>query len=99
MICHAAAARVGATVQGRINAVAQLSASLRLSHADHGNVPARLARQDIDTFLNRLAFLADRGDITTASRARTCHHVKSVFAEFRNLGADPPRWCGGRLTR
>ncbi len=82
--------RVGAIVQGRINAVARLSASLHHSRDDHGNIPARLTRHDIDTFLNRLAFLDNRGDITTATRVRTCQHVKNLLAGFRNLGLTRP---------
>lgn len=82
--------RAGAAVQGRVNAVACLSDSLRHSRPDHGNIAAQLSRADIDTFLNRLAFLAARGDITAATRTRACRHVRTVLTAFRHLGLTRP---------
>jgi integrase len=84
------ARRVAGITQGRINALTRLSTSLRLARDDHGNIPAQLTRHDIETFLNRLAFLDHRGDITTATRIRTCQHVKNLLTEFRHLGLTRP---------
>ncbi len=84
------ARRAGGIVQGRINALTRLARSLYLSRDDHGDIPTQLTRHDIEIFLNRLAFLDHRGDITTATRLRTCQHVKNLLARFRNLGLTRP---------
>jgi integrase len=84
------ARRVAGITQGRINALTRLSRSLRLARDDHGDIPTQLTRHDIEIFLNRLAFLDHRGDITIATRVRTCQHVKNLLAEFRNLGLTRP---------
>ncbi|MGH3155584.1 MAG: tyrosine-type recombinase/integrase, partial [Streptosporangiaceae bacterium] len=82
--------RAGAAVQGRINAVAHLSDSLRHSRPDHGNIAAQLSRADVDRFLSRLAYLAGRGDLTAATRTRTCQHARTVLGAFRHLGLTRP---------
>jgi hypothetical protein len=89
--------RAGAAVQARVNALVLLSASLRHSRSDEGAVPARLGRADVETFLNRLAFLADRGEITTSTRMRTCRHVRVLLAGFRSAGLTRPSGPAGGL--
>src|SRR5674536_236476 len=53
-------------VRTKVNALARLAESLRI-RADHGLVPERLGRPDIEAFLNRLAYLESTGTISRLS--------------------------------
>lgn len=73
------------SVQGYLHCIARLSESLRL-RPDHGNIPAELSRSDMDSFLQRLAYLATTAQISEGTRARTCRKVKGILNSIRALG-------------
>ncbi len=66
--------------------MARLSSALRAGRADHGEDPAALGRADIETFLQRLAFLAADGQLSAYGRVRTCQDAGVVLAEIRAQG-------------
>jgi integrase len=72
--------------QSRINALAKLSDSLRLQRPDRGGNPAALARADITSFLNRLAFLESEGTISGHYRAFATRSLRAMFGKMRALG-------------
>jgi integrase len=82
--------RAGGTVQDRLKSLARFSESLRGWRADHGETPATLGRSDIDTFLQRLAFLAGAGELSQYARARTCRAVRSILGRIRAMGLTRP---------
>jgi len=82
--------RAGGTVQDRLKSLARFSESLRGGRADHGETPATLGRSDIDTFLQRLAFLAGAGELSQYARARTCRAVRSILGRIRAMGLTRP---------
>jgi hypothetical protein len=69
-----------------INAVVELSESLRLSRADLGDDPAAVGRRDILAFTNRLAYKQRTDQVTEASRLRIARRVR------RFLDDVVPRW-------
>jgi integrase len=73
-------------VQHYLISVAALSDSLRATSADRGDDPAMLGRNDIDNFLQRMAFLANEGRVSTDARTRRCREVRHLLARFRTLG-------------
>lgn len=77
---------VACTVQNIVNAVARLSESLRANRDDAGVTPGRLGRADIENFLNRLALLESRGDLTAYVRYHTVANVAKVLRQTRALG-------------
>ena len=76
-------------VRANINAVAQLSESLRL-RPDHGDAPAALGRADVESFLNRLGFLESEERITRYHRNVICRGARAVLAGIRALGLTRP---------
>jgi integrase len=79
----------GLSVRHHVNAVARLSESLRV-RADRGENPAALGRAEIETFLNRLAYLVSNRQISLDARIRTVREVRHVMATIRALGLTRP---------
>ncbi len=79
----------GLSVRHHVNALARLSESLRM-RTDRGQVPAELGRVDMETFLNRLAYLVSTGTISTDARIRNTREVRHVIATIRALGLTRP---------
>ena len=76
-------------VRTKVNALARLSESLR-TREDHGQVPERLGRPDIEAFLNRLAYLESIGTISRYHRNVLCRGVRAVLSGIRALGLTRP---------
>ncbi len=76
----------GGVMRGLVGSVARLSQSLRANRADHGNHPAVLGRNDIESFLHRLAYLASIGECSPEVRVRICRDVKRILGRIRALG-------------
>ena len=81
--------RGASKVAEKISALAQLSDSLR-SRQDHGEVPAALDRSDIESFLNRLAYLEATGKISRYHRNVICRGVRVALTGIRALGLTRP---------
>jgi integrase len=81
--------RGASRVRESMNAVAQLSESLR-ARDDHGLVPESLGRPDIEAFLNRLAYLESNGTISRYRRNSICRSVRAVVSGIRGLGLTRP---------
>ncbi|MGY2744960.1 hypothetical protein [Arthrobacter sp. UYCu723] len=79
----------GLSVRHHVNALVRLSEALRM-RPDQGRIPAGLGRADIETFLNRLAYLASTGQISTDARLRTIREVRHVLSTIRALGLTRP---------
>jgi integrase len=79
----------GGKVRGKINALARLSETLR-ARDDRGLVPDRLGRNDIETFLNRLAYLESAGRISRQHRTAICRDSRATLAGIRALGLTRP---------
>ncbi|MCM8551597.1 site-specific integrase [Streptomyces sp. STCH 565 A] len=75
-----------AIVQSHINAIAQLSDSLRLNRLDHGEDARAVARDDVTIFLNRLRFLNEQGEISGYTHVRLVRHVRRLLSRMRTLG-------------
>jgi integrase len=82
-------AKVGHELRSRIKCLARLSDSLRLRE-DRGEVPAALARADMENFLNRLAFQQANGQMSADARRRTCLEVRVVLGRVRAMGLTRP---------
>lgn len=78
-------ASAGLAVRHCIGCLARLSQSLRM-RPDHGQDPAALSRSDIEAFLNRLAYLAATGQISTDARIRAVREVRGVLTAARAMG-------------
>jgi integrase len=76
---------VKGVVQEQVNAIVMLSQSLRL-RPDSGMHPELLCRDDVVFFLNRLAFLQDRQDITAYRRLGVARMVRRLLNRMRSLG-------------
>ncbi len=76
-------------VREKINAVARLSESLH-GRDDHGQLPERLGRSDVDAFLNRLAYLESTGAISRYHRIVLCRDTRMVLSGIRALGLTRP---------
>lgn len=77
-------------VQGYINTIARLSKSLRLNRPDHGNEPRLLGRDDITTFLTRLRFLNDQGEISAHLHLTAVRNARRLLGRMRSLGLTQP---------
>ena len=69
-----------------LTSLAMLSESLHGARADHGDDPALLSRADIESFVHRLAFLANQERISADARTRTCREIRHLLRQFRALG-------------
>lgn len=78
------------SVQQYLMSLAALSDSLRAAREDHGNNPTLLGRNDIDVFLQRLAFLTASGQMSTGNRIRICRELKRLLGRVRALGLTRP---------
>ena len=76
-------------VREKVNALARLSESLR-ARDDHGLAPDRLGRNDIEVFLNRLAYLESTGTISRYHRNVICRDTRLVLSGIRALGLTRP---------
>ncbi len=82
--------RPHARVRQIINAVTRLSAHLRATRDDHGQMPAALGRGDIESFLHHLAYLESAGQLARDRRVRICQDVSRVLSRIRGLGLTAP---------
>lgn len=82
----------GATyvAQKHIRALTELSESLRLQRDDRGETPASLSRTDVTNFLNRLAYLQARGEISAYQRMTWCRSTRTMLARMRGMGLTKP---------
>jgi hypothetical protein len=72
-------------VQAKINNVGLLSQHLN-GRPDQGGDPAALGRGDMESFLNRIAYLEANGQISRYRRNMICRDVRAVLAGIRALG-------------
>jgi integrase len=72
-------------VQAKINNAGLLSQHLN-GRPDHGSDPAALSRGDVESFLNRIAYLEADGQISRYRRNMICRDVRAVLAGIRGLG-------------
>ena len=61
--------------------------------------PAALGRSDLESFLNRLAYLEANGQVSRYRRNMICRDVRAVLAGIRALGLTRPGQPGGRAAR
>ncbi|WP_030767149.1 MULTISPECIES: tyrosine-type recombinase/integrase [unclassified Streptomyces] len=73
-------------VQNRVNAIAELSTSLRLNRPDHGSDIRAVARKDLLIFLNRLTFLRQQGDISATTHVKLVRNTRNLLNRMRTLG-------------
>ncbi|MFJ4917184.1 MULTISPECIES: tyrosine-type recombinase/integrase [unclassified Streptomyces] len=73
-------------VQSHINAIVQLSDSLRLNRPDHGEDVRTVARDDLTIFLNRLLFLKEQGEISGYTHVRLVRYARRLLSRMRTLG-------------
>ena len=76
-------------VREKVNALARLSESLR-ARDDHGLTPDQLGRNDIEAFLNRLAYLESTGTISRYHRNVICRDTRYALSGIRALGLTRP---------
>lgn len=77
---------VASITQAKISAIVRLSESLRVQRPDHGNVMGSLSREDITAFCNRMAFLAEQGQISEHTRRNLCNNARLVLDRCRTAG-------------
>jgi integrase len=77
-------------VRGYLVGLAALSESLRATRPDRGEHPGVLGRDDIETFLRRMAFLAAEERVSVDARTRICREVRHLLGRFRALGLTRP---------
>ncbi|MFD3803687.1 tyrosine-type recombinase/integrase [Streptomyces sp. NPDC058619] len=77
-------------VQSQINAIAQLSDSLRINRSDSGNTVSAVSRDDIVVFLNRLRFLNEQGEVSGHTHVRLVRSVRRLLSRMRTLGLTKP---------
>jgi integrase len=75
-----------AAVQSHINAIVQLSDSLRLNRPDHGDNVRAVARDDAMAFLHRLRFLNERDEISGHMHVRLVRSARRLLNRMRTLG-------------
>jgi integrase len=78
-----------ARVRNKINGLRLLSESLN-RRPDRGFIPSALGRNDIEGFLNRLAYLESTGAISRYRRNGICRDVREALAGIRALGLTRP---------
>jgi integrase len=79
-----------ARVQHVINAVARLSANLRVTRGDGGGQPGAVGRSDIESLLHRLAYLESAGHVSRDGRVRICQDLRRMLDRIRALGLTGP---------
>ncbi|MFD4433795.1 tyrosine-type recombinase/integrase, partial [Nocardia sp. NPDC058497] len=77
-------------VRELVKTMVLLSESLRIQRCDHGLDPTMLSRNDITSFLNRLAFLHAEGTISYSSRLNAVYRAGQVLAGLRSTGQTRP---------
>ena len=83
-------ANINAPLRDHLHSIAALSTILRSTRDDQGNDPARLARGDIVTLLNRLAHQERQGDLSLLRRSRIIRNVRTVLRHARDTGLARP---------
>lgn len=83
-------ARPQGAIQRQINAIVQLSKSLRLNRDDDGMDLTILGRDDIVAFLNRLLYLQEQGEISGNRRCDDARDVRRLMTRMRTLGLARP---------
>ena len=81
---------VASLAQQKVHSIGRLSESLRLQRADHGDVISALGREDITAFCNRMAFLADQGQISGYARVHICRAARLVLGRCRSISLTRP---------
>ena len=76
----------GRTLRRQIDAMVELSKSLRLQREDGGQIVALLDRRDIVAFCNRLALKAENGQLSAHQRLYMARTVRKVLNRWRTLG-------------
>ncbi|MGA5563039.1 tyrosine-type recombinase/integrase [Streptomyces platensis] len=79
-----------AAVQSHINAIVQLSDSLRLNRPDHGDDVRAVSRDDLKIFLNRLRFLTEQGEVSGHAHVRLVRYARRLLSRMRTLGLTKP---------
>ncbi|MFE4496436.1 tyrosine-type recombinase/integrase [Streptomyces niveus] len=74
------------TVQRLINSIVRLSESLRLHREDQGLDLRLLGRADVLSFLNRLRYLEEKGEISATRRCTDVRDVRRLLNRMRTLG-------------
>ena len=83
-------ANINAPLQDHLHSITALSTSLRETRHDHGDDPARLARGDVVTLLNRLAHQERQGNLSLQRRSRIIRNVRTVLRHARDTGLARP---------
>lgn len=78
--------QAAASIQGELAGLAQLSDSLRLQRADHGDNPQALRRADVDAFTNRLAYLQQTAELSARQRFDLGHNARRLLSRMRMMG-------------
>ncbi|MFJ3637616.1 tyrosine-type recombinase/integrase [Streptomyces sp. NPDC090112] len=68
----------------------RLSDSLNVNREDHGHVPERLRRSDIEVFQQRLAYLEQTGQVSANLRVTICRWCARFLREIREMGLTRP---------
>jgi hypothetical protein len=76
-------------VQAKINSAGLLSQHLA-ARPDRGRDPAALGRSDLESFLNRIAYLEANSQVSRYRRNMICRDVRAVLAGIRALGLTRP---------
>jgi len=84
------AGRAGNVMRSLVGSLAKLSASLRATRDDRGDLPAVLGRSDIETFLHRLAYLTTTGECSPELRTAVCRDIRRALGRIRALGLTRP---------
>ncbi len=84
------AGQAGNVMRSLVGSMARLSASLRATRDDHGDLPGLLGRRDIETFLHRLAYLTSAGECSPQLRTTVCRDVRRILGRIRALGLTRP---------
>jgi integrase len=84
-----------AVMRDHLNAVRELSDSLRVHRPDQGTIPALLGRSDIVALLNRLQHLEATGRLSARQRLQRARKIAKVLRDVRALGLTLP---GGAMA-
>lgn len=74
------------SIQSELAGLVQLSTSLHLQRADHGDNATALRRTDIEAFCNRLAYLQDKEELSARQRFGLCHSARRLLNRLRTIG-------------
>ncbi|UWE11927.1 site-specific integrase [Actinacidiphila bryophytorum] len=81
---------VSHAMQNMLAGLVSLSESLRLQRPDEGHLPGGLGRNDMVSFCNRLAFLAENGKMSQHTRLNHVRYARLITNRVRVLGVTGP---------